>query len=106
MCIRDSYEGLQVPVTIEVDTETKEYIVIENTSEHFGGPDGMPPEMLKKKAQIDVMIVAGIGQRAIGLFKDFNIKVYTGASGTIKEVVEQFLNDKLILASDKDGCKH
>ena len=47
--------------------------VIPNDSEHFGGV-GLPPERIGR-LHPDVMIVLGMGGRAIAMFQDMNIAV-------------------------------
>lgn len=86
------------------DTETGEVEVIRNTSEHFGGV-GRPPEIIKAKG-VDAVICSGMGAKAIALFKSFGIKVYMGASGSVKEAIDQFMAGKLVEADEAMGCTH
>jgi len=86
------------------DTETGEVKVIKNTSEHFGG-FGRPPEIIMDLG-VDVVICGGIGARAIALFKSFGVKIYMGATGTVKDAIDQFLAGKLVEADEEMGCVH
>lgn len=86
------------------DTETGEVKVIKNTSEHFGG-FGRPPEIIKDLG-VDVVVCGGIGARAIALFKSFGVKIYMGATGTVKDAIDQFLAGKLVEADEGMGCVH
>uniref|UniRef100_A0A7C3REM6 Dinitrogenase iron-molybdenum cofactor biosynthesis protein n=1 Tax=Archaeoglobus fulgidus TaxID=2234 RepID=A0A7C3REM6_ARCFL len=84
------------------DTETGELRILRNTSEHFGGV-GHPPELIKS-AGADVVICGGMGARAIAMFKSFGIKVYMGASGKVRDAIEQFRAGKLVEADEAMGC--
>ncbi len=86
------------------DTESGEVKVLRNTSEHFGGV-GRPPELIKA-AGADAVICSGMGARAIALFKSYGIKVYMGASGTVRDAIEQFTAGKLVEADEAMGCTH
>jgi predicted Fe-Mo cluster-binding NifX family protein len=73
---------------------------IENPGEH---KPGVLPGVLQQY-EINVLIADGIGQKAINLFNEMGIKVITGASGLIEDVLRRFLNDTL-----QDGgniCNH
>jgi len=97
----------RVPFYTIYDTETKEYSDLPNTSEHFGGTDGMPPELLNSKG-INVMLVSGIGNRAILLFDKYDIGVFTGLSPntTAEKAVSLYESGELTQATKNDGCKH
>jgi len=86
------------------DTETGEVKVVRNTSEHFGGI-GRPPELIRA-AGADAVICSGMGAKAIALFKSFGIKVYMGASGRVRDAIDQFLAGKLVEADESMGCIH
>ena len=93
----------RAPTFTVVDTETKEVKVIPNTGEHFGGV-GHAPEIISD-ADVEVMLCSGLGPRAIGMFEQFGIEVYVGASGTVREAVRDFQAGKLHEATDADACK-
>ena len=86
------------------DTDTKNFNVIKNTSEHMGG-SGLPPEIIQK-AGTDVMIVSDLGQRALQLFSEFGIEVYCKAEGKIKNVLKDFNEGKLTKANPDIICQH
>jgi len=88
-----------------VDLENDKVNVIQNTSHHMGG-QGNPPELLAKE-DVHTMICQGLGRRAISLFNDYNITVYIGATGTVRNAVTQFKNGTLTKANETDACgKH
>jgi len=92
----------RAPTFTIYDTETGKFEVIENRSEHFGG-FGKPPEMIKLMG-VDAVVCSGMGARAIAMFKSYGIKVYMGASGRVRDVIEQFLAGKLVEADESFGC--
>jgi len=44
---------------------------------------------------VDVMLTGGMGRRAIGFFQQFGIEAVTGASGTVRRAVEEYLGGSL-----------
>lgn len=86
------------------DTETGDVKVVRNTSEHFGGI-GRPPELIRDMG-VDAVICSGMGARAIALFKSFGVKVYIGASGSVRDAINQFLAGRLVEADESLGCIH
>lgn len=94
----------RVPTYTIVDLSSDEVEVIDNTSEHRGG-DGLPPQIIDA-AGAQVMLVRGLGRRAISLFGELGIDVYVGARGTVKDAVEMYRREELELATLSDGCDH
>ena len=92
----------RVPTYTIVDLDTKEVKVIPNTSEHMGG-QGQPPEIMAREG-VNVMVCRGLGRRAITMFEELGIDVYIGASGTVKDAIDAFKEDKLQKASIDDAC--
>jgi predicted Fe-Mo cluster-binding NifX family protein len=43
----------------------------------------------------DVMLTGGMGRRAIGFFEQYGIEAVTGASGTVRHALEQYLGGQL-----------
>lgn len=85
------------------DTETEEVEIIPNTSEHRGGK-GKPPELLAEKG-IDVMLCSNLGRRAIAMFEEFDIQVYSGAGGKVKDAIEAWGEGDLKEATKESGCR-
>lgn len=86
------------------NTEDKKYKFLPNTSEHMGGR-GLPPELINKEG-VDVLLCGDLGSRALELFKDFNIEVYCGAQGKIKDVLQDYKERKLEKANSDNICQH
>jgi len=92
----------RAPAFTIYDTETKEVYIIPNRSEHFGGT-GTPPEILAN-AGVDVVLCGNLGPKAIIAFERFGIRVYVGASGTVRDAINAFFNGMLQPASLDSAC--
>src|SRR6056297_13573 len=53
---------------------------------------------------VDIVLAGGMGRKAFDLFKQNNIEVVTGASGSVKDSVEAYLNNEL--DTESDICDH
>ena len=92
----------RVPTYTIVDLDTNEVKVVPNTSHHMGG-QGNPPEIMAREG-VNVMICRGLGRRAISMFEELGIDVYIGASGTVRDAIDAFKQNKLQKASVDDAC--
>jgi predicted Fe-Mo cluster-binding NifX family protein len=93
----------RAPTFTVVDTETDEVLVVKNRSEHMGGL-GKPPEHIAKTGA-EVLICSGLGPRAIDMLVEFNIKVFVGATGTVKDAIDMWKDGKLTSATYDVACK-
>ncbi len=91
----------RVPTYTIVEGEKVE--VIPNISHHTGGM-GLPPELLHDNG-VEVMVCSSLGRRAIDLFQRKGIRVYVGASGLVRDAIEQWESGKLVEATDKNACE-
>jgi len=55
---------------------------------------GVVPEFIHRQGA-DVMLTGGMGGRAIAFFQQCGIEPMTGASGTVRRALEQYLNGAL-----------
>jgi len=92
----------RVPTYTIVNLDTDEVKVVPNTSHHMGG-EGNPPEIMLQEG-VNVMVCRGLGRRAINMFEEMGIDVYIGASGTVRDAIEAFKQNKLQKASIDDAC--
>jgi predicted Fe-Mo cluster-binding NifX family protein len=76
--------------------------VIPNDSEHFGGV-GLPPERIAR-LNPDVMIVLGMGGRAINMFQNMNIAVLQATGNSSKQNIDLFVKGELKELTE--GCLH
>jgi predicted Fe-Mo cluster-binding NifX family protein len=92
----------RVPTYTIINLENDDVKVIQNTSHHTGG-QGYPPEIMANEG-VNVMICRGLGRRAISMFEDIGIEVYIGATGTVKNAINDFKQGKLQKANISDAC--
>ncbi len=57
------------------------------------GPGDIPNYLAQQN--VDLLVARGIGGRAIGFFDQLGIHVVRGASGTVKEILEQLNKNEL-----------
>jgi len=87
-------------VTIE-GKEIKSVETIANDIEH----DCMIPVNKLSKAKVDILLICDIGRNPLLGFQQNGIKVYIGATGTVRDAVADFLNGHLSVATINDVCK-
>lgn len=68
-----------------------------------GHQPGFLPRFLHEK-QVDMIVAGGMGQRAIDIFDEFNIKVVIGVAGSIDGVIEEILRGTL--GEGENLCDH
>jgi len=83
------------PYFLIVDTETMKVKAISNESTLSSGGAGIKAAQIVAKEKVDSVISGNIGPNAFSIIQAAGIKVYTGAKGTIKEVIENFKKGKL-----------
>lgn len=73
--------------------EVKQIQVVENPYyDHH--ERGKVPGFIKSQGA-DVMLTGGMGRRAIGLFQQYGIEAVTGATGSVRHALEQYLGGAL-----------
>ncbi len=80
---------------ITVDPDTYEYNAVENNQKNALGGAGVQAAESVANAQIDALITGAVGPKAFQTLKAANIKIYTGASGTVKEAIAAYLKGEL-----------
>lgn len=93
----------KAPTYTILDTDSGEVSVIPNTSEHMGGV-GLPPEYLHQQ-DVDVMLCAGLGMKAVQMFESYGIKVFVGAGGTAGDTFKAWEAGLLQGATAENSCK-
>ena len=88
-------------ISFENDEDYKVEVVENPMVDH--GPGDLPEYLYKNN--VNLLIVRGIGARALQFFSNFGIQVVRGAEGTISEIVEAFqkqiLKDRDYQVKDK-----
>jgi len=64
---------------------------------------GQIPGYMKEKG-VDTLIVMGIGHNTMEYLKEYGIKVIRGVQGTVKEIIQNFLENKLKNVEDESKC--
>ena len=98
-----SYHFGRAPIYTIYDDVTKEVQTIKNTSSHMGGIK-LPAELLNEH-KVQIMLCGGVGRRAIQMFEQYGIEVYTGAQGKVKDAIEQYISRSLKIATDDVACQ-
>lgn len=83
------------PYFLIVDAESMNYEVISNESATAVGGTGVHTAQMLARAGVDVVISSNAGPNAFQILKAAGIKVFTGASGTVREAIEMYKNGKL-----------
>lgn len=84
------------PFFIMVDMEDGEVSVTKGVANPFaeGHQPGQIPGFIKEQ-NADVILSGGMGGRAIQFFEQYGIQAATGASGTVRQSLENFFGGKL-----------
>ena len=75
------------------DREVRQVGAVENPYYGYHQP-GQVPGFIERQGA-DVMLAGGMGRRAIALFQQCGIEAVTGASGTVRHALEQYLGGVL-----------
>ncbi|OYT27872.1 MAG: dinitrogenase iron-molybdenum cofactor biosynthesis protein [Candidatus Altiarchaeales archaeon ex4484_96] len=93
----------RVPFYTIVDDTDMDVRVIPNSSHHMGG-QGYPPQLLAEEG-VDIMVCSSLGRRAVDLFENKGIRVYVGATATVRDAIGQWQSGKLNEATDENACR-
>lgn len=74
-----------------------------NRGTHFGF--GKTPAEILASSNVDAILTQGMGPKAMQLFAQRGIAVYMTSAKTVKEAVNELVEDKAKLASLEDACK-
>ncbi|NLI73794.1 MAG: dinitrogenase iron-molybdenum cofactor biosynthesis protein [Euryarchaeota archaeon] len=85
------------------DIDTGNIRVVENRSEHMGGV-GTPPEHLSREG-VNIVIAGGLGPKAIDMLNNYDIEVFVGAGGTVREAIELWRNKSIERATRDNACR-
>ncbi len=78
-------------------------IIDRNTLDNPGHAPGAIPKFLFEH-NCDLIITGGMGRKAQGYFKEFNIDWIIGAQGNVNAVIEDFLRNELKIG--ESTCDH
>ena len=86
-----------------VDLDSGVIRILPNVSEHMGGT-GLPTETIFAEG-VQVMIVGGLGPKAVSAFNQAGVEVFVGAVGTVKDAVDDWQAKMLTRADLDNACK-
>ncbi len=98
-----SYHFGHCPYYVMVDmagNEVKNVESVPNEMAEGHNPGDLPSYM--KSQGVDVIITGGMGPKAQQYFEDYGIKAVTGAYGKVKEVLEEFLQSKIVVSGKNE----
>ncbi len=73
--------------------EVKEVTAVDNP--YYGNHSpGQVPAFINSH-NVDVMLVGGMGRRAVTFFQQYDIEAVTGASGTVQQALQSYLAGQL-----------
>jgi predicted Fe-Mo cluster-binding NifX family protein len=78
------------PYYIIYDTESDEFKSVENNSGQASGGAGIQAAQTISDMKIESVITGNIGPNAFRVLSAASIKVYSGATGSVKDAVEKF----------------
>lgn len=92
---------------ILLDTETGAFSVVDN-SVNLNAAQGAGIQAAKKIVELgaDALITGHVGPKAFSTLQAGKIRIYTGASGTVADAIEQYNSGKLEAASSADVEGH
>ncbi|MHA1628850.1 MAG: NifB/NifX family molybdenum-iron cluster-binding protein [Candidatus Heimdallarchaeota archaeon] len=93
----------RAPYYVLYEKETKQFSVINNKSEHFGG--GYKAPSLLEDNHVNVLICQGLGQRALQRFNESNVAVYLTTKTLVEEALRDFNDGKLTLCTESEACE-
>jgi predicted Fe-Mo cluster-binding NifX family protein len=91
------------PYFMLVDVENNEVMATQSVTNPFAESHqpGQIPGFIKEQ-NADVMLSGGMGGRAIQFFEQYGIKAATGATGTVRQALENYFGGKLTEAAPCD----
>ena len=79
---------------IIIDSETLRFKAILNPSVEASGGAGIQSAQLVTKESAEAVITGNVGPNAFQTLSSFGLKVYTGAKGSIRKVIQQYKDGK------------
>lgn len=97
----------RTPILAIIDEENKEIkdLSFKNiTGKHAGGHETLGQILLGSEA--DLLIAGNMGPKAVQMLENSNIKVLTGADGTVNDTFNLWKNGNLDIAKEDNCANH
>ncbi len=94
----------KAPTFTLLNLETGGLTIIDNTSDHMGGSVS-PPELIRSIGA-DTLAVGHLGAKAAARCAELGITVLCGASGSVREVMDQLREGRLSPPGPGTMCRH
>ena len=78
-----------------VDTESMEFEVLSNENAMASGGAGIQAAQTIAKTDAEIVVTGNVGPNAFQTLSAAGMKIFTGASGTIKESIEKYKKGEL-----------
>ena len=91
---------------IIVDTESMEFKTIENQNINAAGGAGINSAKVVIDAEAKAILTGNCGPNAQRTLSAANVKLYTGATGTISEAIELFKTGSLVETTEPNVQSH
>ncbi|MFA6142021.1 MAG: NifB/NifX family molybdenum-iron cluster-binding protein [Candidatus Omnitrophota bacterium] len=85
------------------DTETDSVEIINNSNQHHSHGMCQPMNALMGK-KIDAVVSGGMGARAVQKLNEGGIKAYLAISGTVADIVSQFIKGGMAEITAQNAC--
>jgi predicted Fe-Mo cluster-binding NifX family protein len=93
-------------VLVDLDGREVQQVSAVNNPFYAQHQPGQVPAFIHSQ-EVNVMLAGGMGHRAISFFEQYGIEAATGASGTVRQALEQYLGGELQGAAPcKDSTEH
>lgn len=80
---------------LTVDTETLDYTAEKNDQKNASGGAGVQAAQTAANKQVEAVITGSVGPNAFQTLSAAGVKIFTGASGTVKDAIIDFKEGKL-----------
>ncbi|MBO8138780.1 MAG: NifB/NifX family molybdenum-iron cluster-binding protein [Desulfotomaculum sp.] len=91
---------------IVFDTETGKNTAVENGGRLSTGGAGIATAKMLADLGVNVVITGFVGPKAFSALKAANIKIFTGAAGTVEEALQAYKDNKLEEAQSANAGPH
>lgn len=89
-----------------VDTDTMAFEAIENAAATAAGGAGVQAAQTVANAGAKAVVTGNVGPNAFQTLSSLGLRIYTGASGTVRQAVEQFKKGELTESTDATVGSH